>query len=333
MSFIKLDPIIPVKGAETAVTAQLRLPPSIDFGRQLSGLRDSGAHDLLDEFGSENDHAWLERPIRLNEQSFLLRLTVGASDDSALLVQLRLQADDDATDPPSEDQVQEAVAFAAQRFSWELDMEAVREVLSVNEYGAELVARFWPLHPSNLAGPWEGLLKTVISNQIYPGLAVRLQQALLDNYGENPTRFNGRTYKFYPSAERLAEVDPGELIEMRFSRQKASYLPGIARMLLDQPDKFNWARLRGLPGPEAVAVLDELPGVGPWTAHYVAMRGLSHLDVFIDETGLRKLLAHHFDRRAELSSEEATKLTAVYAPYRSLACYYSYMLLYAADQA
>lgn len=322
---VKVEDII---SNEAVTTARIKLPPSVEFGRQLGSLRDSGAHDLLDEFGKEGEHSWLERPVRLGERPFLLRLTEGGSNEAATTVILRLQADDNSDSPPTEAEVQAAVEMAARRFDWELDMEAVRRTLVVNEYGTELVARFWPFRPANMAGPWEGLLRTVISNQIYPGLAVRLQQAVLTNFGEGAVNFNGKTYKFYPSPERLVEVFPEELLDLRFSRQKASYLPGIARMLLEEPEKFNWERLRHLPGPEAVAILDELPGVGPWTSHYVAMRGLPHPDVFIDEAGLRKLLAANFDRRAELSSDEFAKLTEVYAPYRSLACYYSYMKLY-----
>ncbi len=330
MTQIKVDDFSPDQGHEAAVIARLRLPALVNFQQQLDSLRESGANDLLDELGAKGEHSWLERPIQLNGQPFLMRLTDNGSDESETNVGLRLQAADEANDPPGEIEIHQAVALASQRFWWELDMEAVRQALSVNEYGQELVTRFWPARPTNLPGPWEALLKTVVSVQIYPGLATRLQQALLDNYGENPTNFSGRTYRFYPSVERLAEVYSEDLLGMRFSRQKANYVPGIAQMILAQPEKFDWERLRGLPGPEAVAILDELPGVGPWTAHYVAMRGLPHPDVFIEEAGLRKALAANLDRRAELSATEAAQLTAIYAPYRSIACYYTYMKMYSA---
>jgi 3-methyladenine DNA glycosylase/8-oxoguanine DNA glycosylase len=39
-------------------------------------------------------------------------------------------------------------------------------------------------------------------------------------------------------------------------------------------------RLRSVPGDEAQAALEELPGVGPWTASYVRMRALGDRDAF-----------------------------------------------------
>jgi 3-methyladenine DNA glycosylase/8-oxoguanine DNA glycosylase len=255
-----------------------------------------------------------------------LRLTSVPAQEGA--IDLTLLADDQSGDIPQEETVGQAVEFASRRFWWELDMAAVRETLSVNDYGRDLVARYWPMRPANLAGPWEGLLRTVISNQIYPGLAVRLQRALLDFYSESSAVFLGQSYKFYPPAERVAEIMPDDLLGLRFSRQKARYIPGLAQKLLDQPERYDWQRLKELPGVEAVATLDELPGVGPWTAHYVAMRGLPHADIFVDEAGLRKTLAVGFDRPPDISAEEAAGLAAPFAPFRSLACYYSYMKMY-----
>ncbi|HEX2916787.1 MAG TPA: hypothetical protein VH186_38870 [Chloroflexia bacterium] len=313
---------------ETELRVRLAIRPAIDFKQQLSSLRDSGASDLLDEFGDKAESAWLERPVWLEDRPFLIRLTEAGTTDTGSYIELSLLGDDTRDEPADEKVVKAAITHASRRFCWDLDMEEARKALSVNEYGEDLVARYWPYRPANLPSPWEGLLKTVVSVQIYPGLATRLQQALLEFYSDRTARFRGRQYRFFPTVERLAEIMPDDLLGLRFSRQKARYLPGLAQMILEQPAKFDWERLRQVSGAEAVATLDELPGVGPWIAHYVAMRGLPHQDVFVDEGGLRKTLAVAFDRRAEVSSEEAAKLTAVYAPYRSLACYYSYMRMY-----
>lgn len=325
MQAITIEEVSQSPENEAILQAQLRISGLVDFKQQLGSLKNSGANDVLDEFGADN--SYIERPIWL-DKLFLLRLTDAGGDENAKRITLHLQAADDAEAAPTDADLAAALEHVRRRFWWELDVEAVRQKLLVNEYGTELVGRYWPSIPPNLPGAWEGLLKTVISNQVYPGLAVRLLKGLLEFYSDRKATFNGKLYRYYPTVEYLAEVSPDDLLGMKFSRQKAGYLPGIAKMVLAKPERFNWETLRQLPGEEAVAILDELPGVGPWTAHYVAMRGLPHLDVFIDEAGLRKTLAAAFDRRAELSSEEAAKLMAVFAPYRSMACYYSYMKMY-----
>jgi len=312
---------------EAGLTATIQPTAPFTFKASVKSLRESGATDLLDSFGPENE--WLERPVQLNGRPFLLRLSDLATSPEAPLLSLALRADDAADHPPASQDLQAAAEWANRRFLLDVDMEAVRQALIVEEYGEDLAARYWPARPAQLPSAWEGLIKTVISVQIYPGLASRLQRALLDFYGERAT-FEGKEYHFYPKAERLAAILPEDLLGMRFSRQKARYIPGISQAILEQPTRFDWERLRQLPGEEAVAILDELPGVGPWTANYVAMRGLPHLDVFIEEEGLRKTLAAALDRRAVLSVAEAAKLMAVYAPYRSFACYYTYMKMYSA---
>ncbi len=328
MVAVQLEDLTPFEGDVPGVRARLRLDTEIDFHQQLESLRNSGANDILDAFGQASAGEWVERPVKLGERPFLLRITGLPATGEASFVAISLTADDHYGEVPGDAEVQQAVEFASRRFGWELDMEEVRKALSVNEYGLDLVGRYWPNRPANLAGPWEGLLRTVISNQIFPGLAVKLQRSLVDFYSENTATFQGKPYKFYPSVERVAEIAPDDLLGLRFSRQKARYIPGLAQMLLDRPERFDWQKLKRLPGAEAVAILDELPGVGPWTAHYVAMRGLTHPDVFIDEGGLRKTIAVGFNRPPDISGEEAARLASVFAPYRSMACYFSYMKMY-----
>ncbi|NWJ95331.1 MAG: DNA-3-methyladenine glycosylase 2 family protein [Chloroflexi bacterium] len=309
-----------------SLTGTLQPTEPFSFKRSLTSLRESGATDLNDSFGPEDK--WLERPVHLNGHSFLLRLTDLALEAEAPRLELVLLAEDDVETAPTRADFEAAAEWANRRFWLDIDMLAVRDVLMVDEYGEELVTRYWPARPTNLPGPWEGLLKTVIGNQIYPGLAIRLLQTLLDTYGQK-VQFQGKVSHLYPTPERLANVLPENLLGLRFSRQKARYLPGIVQAVLEHPDRYNWEHMRSLPAEKAVAALDELSGVGPWTAHYVAMRGLPHLDIFVDEEGLHKTLAAAYSRRASLSSDETAKLMKVYSPYRSFACYYTYMRMYA----
>jgi DNA-3-methyladenine glycosylase II len=312
--------------AEDDFTLSAELLPTtpFDFHASLNSLKESGATDQTETLAE--DLSWLERPLMLDNRPFLVRLANAGSLEQPRL-SLRLRADEDADSLPTTAHLEKATQWADRRFYLTVNLEEIRAALSVNEYGENLCARFFPARPTGLGGAWEGLLRTVIANQIYPGLAKRLQETFLTFYGAK-VRFGDKEYHLFPTPEKLAEVSPDELQSMRFSRQKAAYLPGIANMILAEPEKFDFERLSHLPGHEAVAILDELPGVGKWTAHYVAMRGLCHPDVFIDEKGLRKTLASGYDRRADLSDEEFESLTAVFAPYRTFACYYSYMRMY-----
>ena len=323
---VTITDIAPVSSHATAVTAILLPLGVFDLRQSLESLKASGALDYLDRL-SDNMMEF-ERPILLHDRPFLLRLTDLTTQAEEPQIAMALQADDRTETPPSQAQIAQAAEWVNRRFFLDVDMERVREALSVNDYGEDLCRSFWPTRPGNMSGPWDGLLKTVISTRIFPGLAKRLADGLIQSYG-SVAYFDGQEYGFFPSAERLANVSPDELLAMKFSRQKADYLPGIAQMIMAEPTKFDFERLRGLPGEEAVAILDELPGVGPWIARYTAMRGLAHQDVFIDEEGLRKTLIAGMRLRTLTSTKELLNLTNVYAPYRTFACYYTYMKMYA----
>jgi AraC family transcriptional regulator of adaptative response / DNA-3-methyladenine glycosylase II len=59
--------------------------------------------------------------------------------------------------------------------------------------------------------------------------------------------------------------------------------------------------------------LDALPGVGPWTARYIAMRAWGLPDVFVSgDLVLRRMLGVTRDRDAE-------KIAEAWAPWRSYA--------------
>lgn len=125
---------------------------------------------------------------------------------------------------------------------------------------------------------------------IFPSLtlAVTLQMApikrsqqmmdlLIENYGEE-VRFDGKAIKYWPSAEKIAEVDQKELQERCKLGYRAKVLKGIAQRV---KEGFPSPReLEKMQPEEAKAKLMELKGVGEYSADIVSPhRGFS-LDVW-----------------------------------------------------
>lgn len=88
-----------------------------------------------------------------------------------------------------------------------------------------------------------------------------------------------------PRPERVAVATPAELTALGITVARAASILALARAVRD-------GRLHLRPGadPEAAArQLQELPGVGPWTAQYIALRALRWPDAFPDsDLGLLK---------------------------------------------
>jgi AraC family transcriptional regulator, regulatory protein of adaptative response / DNA-3-methyladenine glycosylase II len=151
----------------------------------------------------------------------------------------------------------------------------------------------------------EVAVRAVLGQQVSVARARSLAALLVERYGARAGSGAGR---LFPSAAALAEVDPGELPMPRARARALVVLSGaLARgeVALD----------RSAPREEVRRALLELPGIGPWTAGYIAMRALGDPDVFLGgDVGVRQgLLGLGVDpRRAE-------EVVGSWRPWRSYA--------------
>jgi AraC family transcriptional regulator of adaptative response / DNA-3-methyladenine glycosylase II len=133
---------------------------------------------------------------------------------------------------------------------------------------------------------------------------------LVARYGEPLAEPAGAVTHRFPTAERLAQVDPGRL---PFPRRRGEALRELARLVAEDGLRFD----AGADADAALAALLEIPGVGPWTASYVAMRALGDPDAFLPtDVGVR----HALDRLGHpAEGARATALADPWRPWRSYA--------------
>ena len=92
---------------------------------------------------------------------------------------------------------------------------------------------------------------------------------------------------FAPTAERIAAADLPELIALGLTKKRAETIRGLSRALADGELKLE----PGVDIEKTMQGLQALPGIGAWTAHYIAMRALGHPDAFPHaDLGLMKAL-------------------------------------------
>ncbi len=94
----------------------------------------------------------------------------------------------------------------------------------------------------------------------------------------------------FPSAERWLEATEGELRTAGLSRAKIAALESAARTLV--AGDLSEAKLEALDTEAAAARLQALPGIGPWTAAVILLRGFGRLDTFPgNDSGAARSLA------------------------------------------
>lgn len=207
------------------------------------------------------------RTLRLGADFATLRVAPmpGAS---ALSVRLRL---------PRAQAGRRTALLARVRAAFDLDADpaAVAAGLGRDPLMADLVARRPGLRMPGAFDPFELTVRAILGQQVSVAAATRLAGRLVLAFGTPlPAAAEPGLGHAFPEPAQLVEADVSRVLNMPRARGRA--IQGLAAALLDAPDFFA----SGLDLDACVARLTALPGIGPWTAHYVAMRALGQADAF-----------------------------------------------------
>jgi AraC family transcriptional regulator of adaptative response / DNA-3-methyladenine glycosylase II len=167
------------------------------------------------------------------------------------------------------------------------------------------------------ADVWESLVWAVLGQQVNLAFAYSLRRRLVELCG-TPA---GGGLNAHPRPPAVAALDPEALRPLQFSRGKADYLTVLARQAAS-----GALALEELPEGSAVLAAQALAaqrGVGPWTTHYVLMRGCGFGDcVPLGDAGLTLALQRQFALERRPSVRETAQAMAPFAPFRSLATFH-----------
>ena len=188
----------------------------------------------------------------------------------------------------------------------DLDAEPLRVggVLARDPLLAPLVEARPGLRVPGTVDPAELALRTVLGQQVSIAAARTLTARLVSTLGE-PTALGPRSF---PTPARVAAAGVESLRALGLTGGRAATLARLAEVLADG--------LELGPGADrtvARAALAAVPGVGPWTVEYVALRALGDPDAFpAHDLVLRQALGG-------ISAQEALRRAEAWRPWRGYA--------------
>ena len=148
-------------------------------------------------------------------------------------------------------------------------------------------------------GCWSGFelaVRAILGQQVSVAAATTLCERLVKQFGKPFNPAHGVSHLF-PGPEVLEQAD---VAVIGLPRARAQTIRALSRAVRDGQVRFE----AGADAAEFGAQLSEIPGVGKWTAQYVAMRALRDPDAFpAGDLGLRRAIGDPTERELERRSE------------------------------
>ena len=156
---------------------------------------------------------------------------------------------------------------------------------------------------------FELAVRAVLGQQITVAAARTLGSRLVQAFGETLATPVEGLDRLFPTPAAIAAASGDELGRLGIVRQRQTALQAVAREVASG----RLALHAGADVPSTIAALQELPGIGAWTAQYIAMRALRWPDAFpAGDVALQKALGVTTARAASEASQ-------AWRPWRSYA--------------
>lgn len=201
-------------------------------------------------------------------------------------------------------------ARARRIFGLDADVATAHAKLAGDPIAGPLVRAHPGLRAAGTWDPFEIGVRAIVGQQVSVKAANRAIGLLVASCGSPvPDLTAIRLTHVFPTPQALAAAD---LDDVGLTSARASAVRAFARAVAGGTLDLD----PGTPLEDFVAAVVEVPGLGPWTAQYVALR-TGHADAFpAGDLGLRRALERATG--GAVSAKEAERVAEPWRPYRAL---------------
>ena len=194
-------------------------------------------------------------------------------------------------------------------FDLDAHPQLIEAHLERHERLREIVKRQSGLRLPGAFDGFEMAMRAVLGQQISVAAARTIAGRITEAFAEPVETPNPRLNRASVSAASLSQAGVADLTRFGLTGKRAECLIALARAVASREVMLE-------PGVDVEATIErlkELPGIGDWTAQYIAMRALRWPDAFLhSDLGVRKALG-------ETSSKRILEIAESWRPWRAYA--------------
>lgn len=189
------------------------------------------------------------------------------------------------------------------RLRAQFDLDARPDIISAHLGLDPILQPLLRVRPGlRVPGAFDGFelaIRAVLGQQVSVRAATTISGRLVDRFGREVNCELDGIARTFPTAGMMADATVAQVKKIGIPETRARTIVALARLLAE-------GRVDLSPGgdPESVvAALQTVTGIGPWTAHYLAMRALRWPDAFpAGDLAVRRALGVDTARAAERRS-------------------------------
>lgn len=199
-------------------------------------------------------------------------------------------------------------------FDLDADRQSIAHTLARDDHLAPLIERLPGLPLPGNWDPFETTVRAIAGQQVSVKAARTLLGRIVSRCGPEAEGCDADgLYRFFPTAEELAAA---QLSGAGITGKRAATLKTVARGVAEGEIQLTIGSERS----DFIRRMVQLPGIGPWTAQYIAMRAYSDPDAFpASDLGIVQALSCNGKRPTD---QQIVARAEAWRPWRAYAATY-----------
>lgn len=254
--------------------------------------------------------------LRLDGNLALISITsIGTIEQPELTVELK---SNNPITPPDKKTTEETIRFI---FNLDFNLCSFYKEVKNDSTMHQITQQLYGLKNPTTPAVFESLVDSIVEQQISIKVARTIEERLAKKFGDQ-LNLDGESYFAFPTPPNIASACISVIQQVGLSMRKAEYIQNAAKLIVD--GKLDLEDMKNCKSPERIiAELDEIKGIGVWTAELTMLRGMQKLDALpADDFGIRRVISRYFCDGRPIKTAEAREIAKAWGRWKGLAAYY-----------